>query len=248
MKPFRWTAGAILVFLWALLPVWAGPIHHGKVIHISDGDTLKIRTDDGRNLKIRLAEIDTPEKGQPYGTKAKKALAALVFNKQARVVEVAKDRYGRTVGRVYVGNLDVNAELVRQGYAWVYRKYAKDKSLYRWEEEARESRRGLWASDHPIPPWEWRRGKKTVKKDAIVCTMDAKQCPDGSWVSRKPPGCQFAPCPGEDQTSPGQFTCSSKLYCREMASCAEAMFYLRECGLVTLDSDKDGVPCEGLCR
>ncbi len=71
-----------------------------------------------------------------------------------------KDYYGRIIGRVYVENLDVNAEMVRQGYAWVYRKYAKDKALYRLEEEAQAARKGLWASDHPIPPWEWRRGKK----------------------------------------------------------------------------------------
>ncbi|MCP4285698.1 MAG: thermonuclease family protein [Gammaproteobacteria bacterium] len=92
----------------------------------------------------------------------------------------------------------IHAELVRQGYAWVYRRYAKDKELYRLEKEAQEGRRGLCSSDHPIPPWEWRRGKRTVDRGNVACMMDAKQCPDGSWVSRKPPGCQFAPCPGEE--------------------------------------------------
>ncbi|MCP4043372.1 MAG: thermonuclease family protein [Gammaproteobacteria bacterium] len=111
-------------------------------------------------LKIRLAEIDTPERQQPFGTKAK----------QARVVEVTKDRYKRIVGRVYMGNLDVNAELVRLGYARVYRRYAKDKDLYRLEKEAQEAKRGLWASDHPIPPWEWRRGKRTVERGKTVRT------------------------------------------------------------------------------
>ncbi len=95
-----------VTFLLLCITVLAVPIHHGKVVHITDGDTLKILVK-GRMLKIRLAEIDTPEKGQPFGTKAKKALARMAFNKQARVVEVTKDRYKRIVGRVYVDNLYV---------------------------------------------------------------------------------------------------------------------------------------------
>ncbi|MFZ0257849.1 MAG: thermonuclease family protein [Gammaproteobacteria bacterium] len=110
-----------------------------------------------KQLKIRLAEIDAAERRQPYGTKAKQALSDLTFGKSARVVEVDRDRYGRIVGQVYVGNLDVNAELVRQDYAWVYRKYAKREKLYDLEREAREAKRGSWAQGNAVPPWEWRR-------------------------------------------------------------------------------------------
>ncbi len=141
-------------------------------------------------LKIRLAEIDTPERRQPFGTKAKQALAKMAFNKQARVVEVTKDRYKRIVGRVYVGNLDVNAELVRLGYARVYRRYAKDKDLYRLEKEAQEAKRGLWASDHPIPPWEWRRGKRTVERGKTVRTGEGKGWCSTTALQRLPQ----APC------------------------------------------------------
>ena len=112
----------------------ADPVHVGKVVHIADGDTLTILVGQER-LKIRLAEIDAPEKAQPYGNKAKKALGELAFGKQARVVEVDRDRYGRIVGRVYVGTLDVNAALVRLGVAWVYDRYATDQSLYRLQAE-----------------------------------------------------------------------------------------------------------------
>ena len=70
---------------------------------------------------MRLGEIDTPESAQPYGERAKQTLSDLAYNKPARVVVQDTDKYGRTVGRVYVGNLDVNAELVKQGAAWVYR-------------------------------------------------------------------------------------------------------------------------------
>jgi micrococcal nuclease len=129
----------------------AGGTHVGKVVSIAEGDTL------------RLAELDAPERGQTYGQRVKKYLGQLAFRKQARVVEVDQDRYGRLVGRVYVDGLDVNAEMVRQGHARVYRKYATDSELYRLEREARQQRRGLWASDGNIPPWQWRAGQRTIE-------------------------------------------------------------------------------------
>jgi len=157
---YSWGAG--LLFLLSLTAA-ASTVYEGKVVHIADGDTLTILWR-GKPLKVRLAEIDTPEKRQPFGMQSKKALAALAFDKRARVIAVTVDRYGRTVGRVYVGRLDVNAELVRQGYAWVYRRYAKDPRLYELEKAARAARRGLWANPRAVPPWEWRHGKKTVQR------------------------------------------------------------------------------------
>ncbi|MFZ0254981.1 MAG: thermonuclease family protein [Gammaproteobacteria bacterium] len=132
----------------------------GKVVAIADGDTLTLLVDH-RQLKIRLAEIDTPERRQPYGSKAKEALSRLAFGKRARVVAAGRDRYGRTVGRVYVDEVDINAEMVRRGAAWVYRKYAKDPALFALEAEARKAKRGLWGlpEAEQVPPWEWRRRK-----------------------------------------------------------------------------------------
>jgi len=123
---------------------------------------------DNKQVKIRLAGIDTPEKVQPFGNKAKQALAALSFQKQASVEVETKDRYGRTVGRVIVAGKDVNAELVRQGMAWVYRQYTNDQMLYALEQEAKQAKRGLWASDKPIEPWLWRKGKRTVEHDTSI--------------------------------------------------------------------------------
>lgn len=130
----------------------------GKVVSIADGDTLTMLVNNAQ-YKIRLAEIDTPEKRQPYGTKAKQALSEMVFGKEIRVEVQTVDRYGRSVARVYVDDLDVCAELVRHGLAWVYRKYAKDESLYDVEQDARKARRGLWSlpENQRVPPWEWRR-------------------------------------------------------------------------------------------
>ena len=139
----------------------AGTEYLGKVIGIADGDTFTLLV--GREqLRIRLAEIDTPEKGQPYGNRARQALSELIYDKTVRVVEIDHDRYGRVVGRVYVGSIDVNAEMVRRGAAWVYRKYAKDPSLYELENEARSARRGIWAlpETEREPPWKWREERR----------------------------------------------------------------------------------------
>lgn len=119
---------ACLTCAWLLLPALSlADDLVGQVVGITDGDTLTLLVDREQH-KIRLSEIDTPERRQPYRTKAKDALAALAFDKTARVVTVDVDRYWRIVGRVYVDGVDVNAELVRQGAAWVYRKYAHDQS------------------------------------------------------------------------------------------------------------------------
>ena len=186
----------------------------GKVIAISDGDTLTVLIDK-TPYKIRLSEIDTPEKRQPYGKKAKQALSDLVFGKTISVKVETTDRYGRTVGRIYLGDLDVNAEMVRNGHAWVYQKYAKDKNLYQLEVIAKENEVGLWSlpEAQKIPPWEWRRGKREMSVKEVAT-----------------------------------FKCGAKRYCKQMANCNEAVFYLNKCGLSRLDGDKDGIPCESLCR
>jgi len=81
----------------------------------------------------------------------------LVFGKVVRVKEVTWDRYGRLAGRIYLGDIDVSAEIIRAGYAWAYRKYLTDQSLLRLEYAAKSNKRGLWKSDGAIPPWEWRK-------------------------------------------------------------------------------------------
>ena len=102
----------------------------GKVVAIADGDTFTLLTADKQQVKIRLAEIDAPESGQPYGNKSKQALSELIFSKDIRVVVQTTDRYGRTVGRPYVGDLDVCAEMVRMGAAWAYREYLREQATY----------------------------------------------------------------------------------------------------------------------
>lgn len=147
------------IFILLLFPslVTAAQEYSGRVVGVSDGDTIKVLVDGTRELKVRLAQIDAPEKAQAFGLRSKQSLSDLVFGRQVRVVHEDIDRYGRIVGRVYVDTLDVNAEQVRKGMAWVYTKYAKDKSLYGIEDEARAAKKGLWIDPSPVPPWEYRK-------------------------------------------------------------------------------------------
>jgi micrococcal nuclease len=143
----------------------------GKVVGVADGDTITV-LQDHTQYKIRLYGIDTPEKGQDFGNRAKQFVSEMVFGKQARVVQMDMDRYGRVVGMVYVGNTRVNEEIVKAGFAWVYNRYCKDSVCSQWkglEQQARQSKIGLWSHQNPIPPWDYRRGARdTSKSKAIV--------------------------------------------------------------------------------
>ncbi|GMQ74856.1 MAG: hypothetical protein BMS9Abin01_0096 [Gammaproteobacteria bacterium] len=92
--------------------------------------------------------------------RAKQALAELTFGKTISVSTTTRDRYGRVIGQITVDGVDVKAELVRLGYAWVYRRYSNDAELLRLEKTVRAEGLGLWADSDPIPPWEWRRGRR----------------------------------------------------------------------------------------
>jgi endonuclease YncB( thermonuclease family) len=157
----RLLRGLCLALLLATAPAFAAEIT-GRVVGITDGDTLTLLSDKRRQIRIRLAEIDTPEARQPYGTRARQALAALTFGRRVTVVVLGTDRYGRKLGRVIAGGTDVNATMVRLGAAWVYRAYSDDPELLRLEAEARAARRGLWALPEAQrqPPWEWRRRRR----------------------------------------------------------------------------------------
>lgn len=129
----------------------------GKVTSVIDGDTLKIS-----ETVIRLEGIDAPERKQPFGGEARRWLDRSVCLKTVRVVVTGKDRYGRTLGIVHVGDRNMNEELVQMGFAWHYKKHSKDKRLAELEVEARNAKSGLWSDEKQIPPWEWRK-RKAVK-------------------------------------------------------------------------------------
>lgn len=140
---------------------------YGQIVHISDGDTLTLQTNQGQKLKIRLYAIDAPEKAQPYGPQATGILRNLVGNMFVMVYVEDVDRYGRIVGRVFYDRQDINAEMIRLGAAWHYKFYDKSGEYQRYadlEEYARNNRKGLWNRDNPLPPWEYRKAVREQKQ------------------------------------------------------------------------------------
>ena len=223
-----WHRYLLLIFV-TLATSPAGADINGKVVAVTDGDTIKVLDANKVQHKIRLTGIDAPEKAQPYGNASRKHLATMLAGKEVRIETTKNDRYGRVLGKVWVQprdcpscgkTLNANHAQILSGMAWWYQDYAKDQSAEdqgRYESavtEARKRKLGLWSEPNPIPPWAWRRGQRTSPKTEAVADTQ----------------------------------CGSKRYCREMTSCEEAKFYLNQCGRSSLDGNQDGVPCNSLCR
>ena len=151
----------LTLILATALPCAATTTLHGRVVGVLDGDTISLLGTDLQQYRIRLAEIDAPEKSQSYGQKSKWSLSALAFGRQATAECSKPDRYQRHVCHVYIGNTNINASQVESGMAWVYTNYAaKNSPLFGLEQKAKESRTGLWGDQSPTPPWEYRRNSK----------------------------------------------------------------------------------------
>jgi endonuclease YncB( thermonuclease family) len=192
-----------------------------QILTVLDGDTVMVKRGTG-TLSIRLAEIDAPEKSQPFGETSRKSLSDLVMGKSVQVVSQTMDQYGRMVAHLNVTGLDVNAEQIRLGMAWEYSHFHRNQVLIALQKEAQSVPRGLWALSNPIPPWEWR---KTHPYAASAIPTTETTTPSTTSSLR----------------------CGNKKYCNQMTSCEEAKYYLNQCGVKRLDGNGDGVPCESLC-
>lgn len=194
-----------------------------KVVGISDGDTLTCLEDDHNQIKVRLNQIDAPEKKQDFGNASKKALSAMVFGKVVGLKTNGTDKYRRTLAEVFVDGVNVNKEMVRTGYAWAYKEYLQDNEYIELEKNAQSESIGLWSVPDPIYPSDFRHGKKKPQSQTANH--------EDTLLNTKSSG----------------FSCSGKRFCREMDSCDEAKFYLNQCGVHRLDGDNDGIPCEKIC-
>jgi endonuclease YncB( thermonuclease family) len=143
-----------------------GETVHGRITAVPDGDTLDLLADGDVSMRVRIAGIDAPEKGQPFGRQAKAAMRDLVLGCEVAVEWGKRDRYGRILGTVYVDGADVGLSMLRAGWAWYYKQYERDLPLSRRmqyaeaEGEARLQAVGLWVDFAPVPPWQWRRGNQ----------------------------------------------------------------------------------------
>ncbi|EPJ6123321.1 TPA: thermonuclease family protein [Citrobacter koseri] len=147
-------------FAVALLPatLCAAQIQ-GKVIRVLDGDTIEVLQEQ-QSVRVRLLNIDAPEKKQPFGRWSTNQLKSLLAGQPVTVSYTQTDRYGRVLGRVVTANgTEANRYMVQSGAAWVYERYNTDNSLPALQRVAQEQKHGLWAESHPVPPWEWRHNK-----------------------------------------------------------------------------------------
>lgn len=130
----------------------------GLVVGVSDGDTITILDDmDKGRFRIRLYGIDAPEKKQDFGQKAKQYLSSRLFRKSVVIRYKEIDRYGRIVGKVYLGHIEINLEILQNGYAWHYKNYDNSEEYSQAEINARKKRIGLWSLKNPVPPWNFRK-------------------------------------------------------------------------------------------
>ena len=169
-----------------LLATWASALYgetlQGKVVGVSDGDTITVLDSGKTQHKIRLAGIDAPEKTQAFGERSKQHLSDLVFGKTVAVDWNKTDKYGRTIGKVIVNGQDANLSQVQTGLAWHYKQYEKeqlasDRRVYAQAEvDARTRKIGLWHDAAPTPPWDFRHGAgnttvapRSQPEDACPC-------------------------------------------------------------------------------
>ena len=127
-------------------------------IRVVDGDTIRAEAK-GKEIKIRLVEIDAPEMNQPFGAQSKNFLNRLLYEKDMTLIAQGEDRYGRVLGNLFSNELNVNMLMVKFGFAWVYDEYAKNSSLYKYQDQAKAENLGLWRAEDPIAPWVWRKQK-----------------------------------------------------------------------------------------
>lgn len=166
---------ALLICIVFSMPGIAGGIAC-KVIGVSDGDTLTCLSNSRQQIKVRLAQIDAPEKAQAFGQQSKQSLAAMVFGQQVTLEVETRDKYGRTVARVLKGKEDINLAQIGAGMAWVYVQYARVAHYFTAQDKARGRRVGLWVDATPVAPWDWRHGTKAHNTGKATPSLPRGEC------------------------------------------------------------------------
>ncbi len=150
------------------------------MVAVKDGDTMELLRN-GQSVTVRLYGIDSPEKNQDYGQRAKQFASDLAFGKYVRLIVHNTDRFGRTVGTIILPDgRSLNEEMVRNGFAWHYKAYSKDKNLENLEADARRFKRGLWNDPNPTPPWDFRKEKRSSSSSENVTAPATTALPAGA--------------------------------------------------------------------
>ncbi|MFH1563490.1 MAG: thermonuclease family protein [Nitrospirota bacterium] len=162
----------VIFILCFSVSLWALEVQEfkGKVVSIADGDTISVMHN-GVREKIRLNGIDCPENRQAFGNRAKQFTGNMVFGKTVTIKGHGKDKYGRTMGDVFLPNgTCLNKELVKQGLAWWYRQYSNDSEIEQLEQAARSSNQGLWSDSNPLAPWDYRHNPTSNSSENLFST------------------------------------------------------------------------------
>jgi micrococcal nuclease len=233
------------------------------VKEVVDGDTIKIRIG-GKTVAIRILGIDTPEKyatrtgyqecyGQEASDFAKKQLAGQTVTIETDSTQDQKDKYGRILAHVfYSGGLYYEEESIRNGFGfrYVYKKPTK------YDERLKQAE--MLAKNDSVGVWKYCEGKrKPIDKviqgtkqavDSLLTSSGSSVTPTPLPISSDAPIVPAKPAPDNSDTAPA-FSCQTRKYsCKEMKTCDEARFYLKSCGRSSLDGNRDGTPCDALCK
>mgnify|MGYP003611208902 CR=1 FL=1 len=149
----------VLLLLFSLNTIFSQTILKGKVVGIKDGDTVVVLDSLNNQTTLRLAEVDTPEKSQPFGTKAKQFTSDQIYLKTIKYIVTDTDRYGRSIAMIYydTDNKYLSAVIIKAGMGWHYTRYSTSKELTKFEISARKNKTGLWVDSNPIEPSYWRK-------------------------------------------------------------------------------------------
>ncbi len=149
----------ISFFLFISLTTFSQTTFTAKVVGIKDGDTVVVLDSLNNQITLRLAEVDCPEKNQPFGTKAKQFTSDQIYLKTIKYVVSDTDRYGRSIAMIYydTDNKYLSAEIIKAGMGWHYKRYSTSKELATFEDNARKNKIGLWVDSNPVAPWEFRK-------------------------------------------------------------------------------------------
>ncbi|EOG6905487.1 thermonuclease family protein [Flavobacterium psychrophilum] len=146
-----------ILFLLFINVAFSQTTYTGKVVGVKDGDTVVVLDSLNHQTTLRLAEVDCPEKSQPFGTKAKQFTSDQIYRKQIKYVVTDIDRYGRSIAMIYYDNNKyLSAEIIKAGMGWHYKRYSTSKELALIEDNAKKNKKGLWVDVNPIEPSEWR--------------------------------------------------------------------------------------------
>lgn len=154
----------LLGCLWGLSTALGDETVSGKVTRIIDGDSILVTDSKSVEYEVQLEGIDAPEIKQDFGTESTEGLSKLLKDKTVRITWKSKDNFDRPLAQVYDGDKHINMEMIKTGMAWHFKRYNKDEELAKAEAAAKEAKKGLWARESPIAPWDYRKENKAPDK------------------------------------------------------------------------------------